>query len=213
MSLSAPEDCRWPATGRSSWSPRSSVRKGFDEAIEVSLPYLPPGVEMDGPAIVPAGQTEAVLRLFARPDADPASWRLAAEARPAPPRRDRREMTLALMAQHRSDRRRRRPARPGSVEGLPQVASRSSRSKLAPATISGRFEPAAAEQGKTVIVACTFELGLAAPGDDGRDARRAAAPGAGRTGRVAPGYPPVRVPGLGRRPTTPSASTTRSSAA
>ncbi len=33
--------------------------RGFDEAIEVSLPYLPPGVEMDGPAIVPAGRTEA----------------------------------------------------------------------------------------------------------------------------------------------------------
>jgi hypothetical protein len=73
--------------------------KGFDEAVDVSLPYLPPGVEMDGPGIVPPGRSEATLRLFARPDADPTVWRLAAEARPAPPRRDRREMTLALMAQ------------------------------------------------------------------------------------------------------------------
>jgi hypothetical protein len=72
---------------------------GFDQAIEVSLPYLPPGVEMEGPGIVPPGRSEAVLRLFARPDADPTAWRVAAEAGPAPPRRDRREMTLALMAQ------------------------------------------------------------------------------------------------------------------
>ena len=73
--------------------------RAFGEAVEVAFPFLPPGVEMDGPVVVPPGQSEIVVRLYARPDADPASWRLAAEARLAPPRRDRREMTLALMAQ------------------------------------------------------------------------------------------------------------------
>ena len=72
---------------------------GYDEALEVSLPYLPPGVEMEGAEIVKPGQSQVSLPLFARPDADPTLWRLAAEVRTAlPPRRDRREMTLGLMA-------------------------------------------------------------------------------------------------------------------
>jgi hypothetical protein len=142
---------------------RVSRSKGFDEALEVSLPYLPPGVEMDGPAIVPPGQAEAILRLFARPDADPASWRLAAEARPAPPRRDRREMTMALQAQINATGGGRR--RRGSAEGLPQVASRFVPLELTPAPISGRFEPTAAEQGRSVTIACTIESARPLPGE------------------------------------------------
>jgi hypothetical protein len=141
----------------------ATVRRaeGFDGPIEVSLPYLPPGVEMEGPAIVPTGQSEAILRLFARPDADPVSWRLAAEARPAPPRRDRREMTLALMNQiGAGGGRRRRPV----VEGQPQVASRFVPLDLTGAAVSGRFSPAAAEQGQAVAVSCTLEPGSPLPG-------------------------------------------------
>jgi hypothetical protein len=132
---------------------------GFDEAIEVSLPYLPPGVEMDGPGIIPPGQSEAVLRLAARPDADPVAWRLAAEARPAPPRRDRREMTLALMTQldpQAGGRRRRR----SPVEGLPQVASRFVPIDLTSAPFAGRFASVACEQGKAVTVTCSLDPGL-----------------------------------------------------
>jgi hypothetical protein len=139
-----------------------SRRDGFGEAIEVSLPYLPPGVEMDEPAIVPAGQSETVLRLFARADAEPASWRLAAEARPAPPRRDRREMTLALMAQiDPTGGRRRRSA----AEGLPQVSSRFVPLELGGSPISGRLQPAVAEQGKTVTIACEIEPGKSTAAD------------------------------------------------
>ncbi len=130
--------------------------KGFDEALEVSLPYLPPGVEMDGPAIVPPGRDEAILRLSARPDADPASWRLAAEARPAPPRRDRREMTLTLMAQIGATGAAGRRAGV-TAEGWPQVASRFVALELGPAPAVGRVEPAVAEQGRTVTVAVALE--------------------------------------------------------
>ena len=134
--------------------------KGFGDAIEVALPFLPPGVEMEGPVVVPPDQTQAVLRVFARPDADPASWRLAAEARSAPPRRDRRDLTLALMAQldpttagaGTGGRRRR-----ASVEGLPTVCAPFVPLELSPAPIHGRLTPAAAEQGKTVTVACSIE--------------------------------------------------------
>ncbi len=139
-----------------------SRASGFSEPIEVSLPYLPPGVEMEGPAVVPAGQSEAILRLFARPDADPISWRLAAEVRPAPPHRDRREMTLALMAQiNPTGGRRRRVA----VEGLPQVGSRFVPLELGASPISGRFEPAVAEQRKTVTITCEIGPGQTLPGE------------------------------------------------
>jgi hypothetical protein len=130
--------------------------RDFAEAIEVSLPYLPPGVEMDGPAIVPPGQDEAVLRLSARPDADPTSWRLAAEARPAPPRRDRREMTLALMAQISATGAGRRRAR-ATAEGRPQVASRLVGLELGTAPAAGRFEPTVTEQGRAATIAVTID--------------------------------------------------------
>jgi hypothetical protein len=130
--------------------------KAFGEAIEVAFPFLPPGVEMDGPVVLPPGQSEIVVRLFARPDADPASWRLTAEARLAPPRRDRREMTLALMAQlnpQGAGGRRRRV----SVEGLPTVCAPFVPLEVSPAMVLGRLTPAATEQGKTVTVACSIE--------------------------------------------------------
>jgi hypothetical protein len=128
--------------------------KGFDEPIEISLPYLPPGVEMDGPAIVPSGQHTALLRLFARQDADPVSWRLAAEARLAPPRLDRREMTLALMAQiDPAGARRRRPA--GTDQTV--VSSKFVPLDLGPAPVAGRLDPVVAEQGSSATIPCTIE--------------------------------------------------------
>ena len=141
--------------------------QGFEEPIEVSLPYLPPGVEMEGPIVVSPSESKAVFRLFARPDADPVSWRLTAEVKPAVARRDRREMTLAL--QNTLDpaaaggagggRRRRAP-----VEGVPQVASRFVPIELSPSSISGHFDLAAAEQGQAVVVACSLEFASPLPG-------------------------------------------------
>jgi hypothetical protein len=140
---------------------------GYDEAVDVSLPYLPPGVEMEGPETAKPAQSEVVLRLFARPDADPALWRLAAEARTAPPRRDRREMTLALMAQIDPTAlgggggiRRRRPA----TEDAPRVSSQFVALELATAPVTGRIEPVSVEQGKSFTVKCTLEPGQPIPG-------------------------------------------------
>lgn len=129
---------------------------GFDEDLEVSLPYLPPGVEMEGPVVVPRGETRASLVLNARPDADPTPWRLAAEVRPAPPRRDRRDMAMAQMNQLAGGggggRR-----RTGLVAGLPPVASPLVPFALAPSAVSGRFAAKVVEQGSTGVVACSLE--------------------------------------------------------
>jgi hypothetical protein len=145
---------------------KATRAKGFNEPIEVSLPYLPPGVEMEGPVIVPPDQSEAKLRLFARPNADPASWRLAAEARQAPPRRDRREMTMALMNQLAAagggggaGGRRRRP----QAEGMPQVSSEFVSLDLVPARFGARFVPVAIEQGKSAVVVCELERATELP--------------------------------------------------
>jgi hypothetical protein len=117
---------------------------------------------MDGPGIVPPGRSEAVLKLSARADADPVGWRLAAEARPAPPRVDRRDMTLALMAQldPATGGRRRRV----SAEGMTPVASKFVELDLAPSPFAGRFEPTAAEQGQSATVTCLLDPSPAAAG-------------------------------------------------
>ena len=129
--------------------------KGYEEAVEVTLPYLPPGVEMEGPIVLSPADSRAVFRLFARPDADPVSWRLAAEVKTAPPRRDRRAMTIALQntidpnaAGGTGGRRRRVP-----VEAAPEVASKFVPIELTASNVSGRIESSIVEQGKTVIVA------------------------------------------------------------
>jgi hypothetical protein len=71
-------------------------------------------------------------------------------------------MTLALMAQldPTAGPRRRRAA----SLGMPQVASRFVPFELAHAPLSGRFTPAAAEQGTTVTVACILETTSLVPG-------------------------------------------------
>jgi hypothetical protein len=129
--------------------------KGYEEAVEVTLPYLPPGVEMEGAIVLPPAESKAIFRLFARPDADPVSWRLAAEVKTAPPRRDRRAMTLALQSAidpGTGGRRRRAP-----IEAAPEVASGFVPIELSTPRISGRLEPAIAEQGKVANIDCRLE--------------------------------------------------------
>ena len=142
--------------------------KGFEDSIEVSLPYLPPGVEMEGPIVLSPTESTAVFRLVARFGRRPRlveAGRRDCQLR-APPKRDRREMTMAL--QNTIDptangggggRRRRAP-----VEGTPQVASKFVPIELSPSSISGDFDRSAVEQGKTVVVACALELTSPLPG-------------------------------------------------
>jgi hypothetical protein len=134
--------------------------KGFEEPLEVTLPYLPPGVEMEGPIVLSAMESRAVFRLFARPDADPVSWRLAAQVTRASPRRDRRAMTIALQdainqaaGGGTGSRRRRAP-----VEAAPEVASKIAPIEVSVSSISGRFEPLSVEQGQTVVLILDLDM-------------------------------------------------------
>ena len=134
----------------------------FAEPLEVTLPYLPPGVEMEGPIVLSPTESRAVFRLCARPDADLVSWRLAAEVKIAPPRLNRHAMTLALQntinatAGGTGGHRRRAP-----VETAPEVASKFVPIELSAASISGHFEPSTVEQCKTVVV--TLDLDMSSP--------------------------------------------------
>ena len=116
------------------------------------LAPLPPAGRGDGgPAIVPPGESEAVLRLFARPDADPVF--LAAGRRgpagPAPPGPPRDDPGPDDAIDPTSGRRRGggrasgRGAAPGRLAVRPDRAVAVERSPAA-------STPAAAEQGKTV---------------------------------------------------------------
>ncbi len=130
--------------------------KGFDEAVEVSLPYLPPGVEMDGPGIVPPGRVgghpPAVRPVGRRPGGVAARRR--GPAGPAPPRSPRYDASSHDPARPASGR---RAAAEGPRRGISpgRLAVRPARSCAAP--VSGRLEAVAVEQGKTVTVICTLE--------------------------------------------------------
>ena len=110
-------------------------------------------------------------------------------------------MTLALMAQiNPTGGRRRRVA----VEGLPQVGSRFVPLELGASPISGRFEPAVAEQRKTVTITCEIEPGQTLPGEmvatlEGLPPRAVAA-----SGHDLPRCPARRIPGRSRAPRTPA---------
>jgi hypothetical protein len=125
--------------------------EGFTEALDVSFPSLPPGVEAPTSVQVPADKTEVVVTLVGHPPAEVGEWRLIAEARPARPGRGPRD-PLAAAAVGMGGRRR----RPTS-EGVIPVASEVVALKVAGPPVKGRFAPAAGEQGKSVTVACQLE--------------------------------------------------------
>jgi hypothetical protein len=57
-----------------------SRQAGFDEPVELQFDWTPPGVQAQPTITVPAGETSAVLRLFANPSAQPGTWKVAATA-------------------------------------------------------------------------------------------------------------------------------------
>jgi len=58
--------------------PAKIIRQpGFDGPVSFQVNWLPEGVDKGGPVIVPAGQTDGMLRLSAGPNAKLGTWRIA----------------------------------------------------------------------------------------------------------------------------------------
>jgi hypothetical protein len=60
-------------------------RPGFDEPIQITSAWNPPGVGSEPTIEIPAGQSEAVYRFTADSNAKPATWQTAIQARTLPP--------------------------------------------------------------------------------------------------------------------------------
>lgn len=154
--------------------------KGFTGPVEVSLPYLPPGVEAEPTVTIPEGQSDGVISLSAQAGAPAGEWKLVAQAKAATPARGRRNPADAGMAFDPAAAlpRRRRSA---PVAELPFVASAPTALKVAAPAIRGRFDTVAVEQGKTAAVVCRLDASTPLPANakaalDGLPPRAAAKP-------------------------------------
>lgn len=131
---------------------------GFEGAIDVSIPFLPPWV--DGPAAVTidAGVNSAVYTLRAWPRAEPRTWMVCAEARPGQVTSAGAGSSTAGSSPSRSSSRRIEVSRLAVASDL--VALRIDRSP-----VSGRLGQIVAEQGVPLKVECPLE-GIAALPDE-----------------------------------------------
>jgi hypothetical protein len=136
--------------------------KGFEEAVEITFPALPPGVEAPTQVVIPADKTEAVVTLVASKDADLGDWKLLVEAGIARAGRDARDPNLVGMngLGTGGPPMGRRPRK--AIEGFTAVSSELVPVSTAAPPVSGTFAPVAAEQGQKVKVVCKFAAPLAA---------------------------------------------------
>lgn len=133
--------------------------KGFEEAVEITFPCLPPGVEAPTQVVIPADKTEAVVTLVASKSADLGDWKLLVEAGIARAGRDARDPNLVGMNGLGTGG----PRRPRkTIEGFVAVSSELVPVRTAAPPVSGTFAPVAAEQGQKVKVVCKFAAPLAA---------------------------------------------------
>ncbi len=126
-------------------------RDGFDGAIDVSFPFLPPWV--DGPATItiPADQSTAAFTAHAFPEAAPRTWPLAAEAAPS------RVVARAADAAPGVPAYRGRRGKRSHVLPATPVSSRLVTLAIAESPVIGTIGTIAAEQGQPITVTCTLQ--------------------------------------------------------
>lgn len=105
---------------------------GFEEPLELRLPYLPPGIVCQDAVIVPAGGREATFWLEASEQVPTGSWQIAATARLH-------LSTASEAAQH--------------LAGF-EVASGLVALQIAEAPVVGEFASLATERGKAFVAIC-----------------------------------------------------------
>jgi hypothetical protein len=119
----------------------------FTDALEVTFPSLPPGVETPGSVVVAADKTEAVVTLTAQRGAEPGDWPFFVQVKPA-----RAAVSRDPLAGGGTTGTRPRRARPAaSPQASPLVNL-----TVTPSLITAKFKPVVVEQGRSVKVVCEF---------------------------------------------------------
>ena len=126
---------------------------GFSGAMEVSFPFLPPWVDGPRSVVIPAAETKGIFTLRAWPQAEPRTWPLCVEARPA-------AGTAEPDGLPREPGERRQRSRPLHRTA---VASRLVSLTIAPSPVAGELQPIITEQGRSVSARCRVVLGKDLP--------------------------------------------------
>jgi hypothetical protein len=148
-------------------------QEGFAEAVDLTFPTLPPGVEVPTSVTIPPDQTEAVVTLVASPEADLGDWSLVAEVAAAKRGRGDRDPLLvgnnglgtgagAMPTPPGGGGPGGRRRRTGSVQELVPVASQAVAIRTQKPRLQGQIAPIAVEQGQTVSVVCQLDAVLTA---------------------------------------------------
>ena len=126
---------------------------GFAGAIEITFPFLPPWVDGPQKVLIPAAETDVECVLRAWPEAEPRTWPLCVEARPA-------AGTAEPAGVPREPGERRQRTRPLHRTA---VASQLVTLTIAPSPVSGELQPIITEQGRPVTARCRLVAGRELP--------------------------------------------------
>jgi hypothetical protein len=116
---------------------------GFEDPVEVSFPFLPPGVETPATVVIPEGKSEVVVSCVAKATAELGEWPLFVEAKPASATASReRQPGVASGGTGRRSRR--------TTASQPSVASQIISLRTAVSPVTATIAAAIGEQGKSV---------------------------------------------------------------
>jgi hypothetical protein len=134
----------------------------FDGPVDVTFPFLPPWVDGPEKVTIPARESNGVYTARAFPQAQPSTWRLCAEAKPA--NNSARDAGVVGAQAAAAVPRTRRNARKSSA-GAPAtpVSSQLVRLRIAASPVTGTIGTVVSEQGKDVTLACELKVGGALP--------------------------------------------------
>ncbi|MCX7409819.1 MAG: hypothetical protein NTZ32_17220 [Planctomycetales bacterium] len=127
---------------------------GFEGPVDVTFPFLPPWVDGPPSIAIPADQSSAIYTARAFPQAEPRTWRIAAEAKAGnPPARGAPMGTASAAPAARTGGRRSRPRSASTVA----VASSLVTLHVSKSPITGTIGTVPAEQGKEIKLVCSLQ--------------------------------------------------------
>ncbi len=123
---------------------------GFDAAVDVTFPFLPPWVDGPDKITIAADQSTAIYTARAFPQAEPRTWRLCAEAKAGGS--SARQTGMSAAGGARSGRR--RGSSRGSTGPATPVSSQLVTLHIAESPVTGTIGTVAAEQGQELRLVC-----------------------------------------------------------